>query len=136
MEEKKIIIIEDDPDHAELILDELEVEGVNKEVVLMRDGQEVIDYFQETVIKWNGDAQSIINLIILDLNLPKVCGMDILEFIKDNPMYRSIPTVIVSTSSDQITINEAFEKGADDYITKPISYEEFVEKIRVLKKYC
>ena len=136
MGRKKVIIIEDDPDHAELILDELEVEGFNKEVVLMKDGQEVIDYLQETVIKWNGNVQSIISLIILDLNLPKVCGMGILEFIKNNPMYSSIPAVILSTSSDDDTIRKAYEKGAAGYITKPASYDEFAEKIRVLRKYC
>ena len=118
MKEGKVLIIEDDPDHAELILDVLELEDNNWEVVLMKDGQDVIDYFQKTEIKGDGKEQSIISLIILDLNLPEMCGMDILEFIKDSPMYGSIPTVILS------------------YITKPVSYDEFVEKIRVLKQYC
>lgn len=136
MEGRKIIIIEDDPDHAELILDELKIGGVSKEVVLMKDGQEVIDYFQETVTKWTGNVQFIISLIILDLNLPKVCGMDIIEFIKNNPMYRSIPIVILSICADQATINRALEKGANDYITKPFYYDQFIENISVLKQYC
>ncbi len=133
---KKVIIIEDDPDHAEIILDELEAEGINGEVVLMKDGQEVKDYFQKVVPKGMQKVQSIISLIILDLNLPKICGMEILDFIKKNPIYHSIPTVILSTSSDHETIRRAYKKGANGFITKPISYDEFVDKIRVLIKYC
>ena len=136
MNRRKILIIEDDSDHTELILDELNLEDDDREDVILKDGQEAIDYFQKTRIKGNGKEQSIVNLIILDLNLPKICGMDILKIIKSNPRYRSIPTVILSTSSDQEIINQAFEEGANDYITKPISYDEYVEKIRILKKYC
>ena len=136
MNRRKILIIEDDPDHTELILDELNLEDDDREVIILKDGQEALDYFQKTRIKGNGKEQSIVNLIILDLNLPKICGMDILKIIKSNPRYRSIPTVILSTSSDQEIINQAFEEGANDYITKPISYDEYVEKIRILKKYC
>ena len=133
---KKVIIIEDDPAHAEIILDELEAEGINGEVVLMKDGQEVKDYFQKVVPKGMQKVQSIISLIILDLNLPKICGMEILDFIKKNPIYQTIPTVILSTSSDHETIRRAYKKGANGFITKPISYDEFVDKIRVLIKYC
>ncbi len=136
MSMKKVIIVEDDPDHAELILSELKVDSINVEIILMKDGQEMIDYFQETDFKGMGGVQSVISLIVLDLNLPKVCGMDILGFIKNNPCYRSIPTVILSTSSDSETIRRAYEKGANGFITKPLSYDEFVDNIRVLKKYC
>ncbi len=119
MEERKIIIIEADPDHSELILDEYELEKNNWEVVLMKDGREIIDYLQKTEAKGYGKEQSIvISQIILDLYLPEICGMDILEFIKKSPMYSSIQAVILS------------------YITKPFSYDEFVEQIRVLKRCC
>lgn len=133
---KKVIIIEDDPDHAELIIDELDVEDSSAEVVLMKDGQEIIDYFQEIILKGVEKVQALISLIVLDLNLPKICGLEILDFIKNNPLYCSIPTVILSTNSDQETIRIAYEKGANDYIIKPIAYNEFIDKIKVLKKYC
>jgi two-component system response regulator len=102
----------------------------------MKDGQEVIDYFQESVIKWDEEVQSIIKLIILDLNLPKVCGMDILKFLKNNSRYSSIPVIIFSANSDRETIKKAYENGANGYITKPLSYDDFVEKLKVLKEYC
>ena len=134
MEEKKILIVEDDPDHAELIIEGLNVEDIGKKVILMKDGQEVIDYFQEPVIKCEEEIQSIIGLIILDLNLPKIDGMEVLKFIKKNSKYCSIPVVVLSTCSRQETIDEAFKNGANGYFTKPPSYEDLVEKIKILKK--
>ncbi len=154
---RKILIIEDDPDHADMILDIFDTEDVESEVVLMKDGQDVIDYLQEIdssagqTIHPNGlvgraqDVQpniadgngklSQIGLIILDLNLPKVNGMDVLKSLKKNSRYCSIPVIILSTSSDQDTISEAYRNGANGYVTKPISYDEFVEKIESLKSY-
>ncbi len=136
MKKGKILIIEDDPNYAELILDELETEDIKKEIILMKDGQEVIDYFQKSVIKWDGEVQSIIKLIILDLDLPKVCGMDVLKFLKNNSRYSSIPVIIFSANSDLETIKKAYENGANGYITKPLSYDDFVEKLKVLKEFC
>ncbi len=139
-----ILLVEDDPDHADLILDTLDTEDVESEVVLMRDGQEVIDYLQETDssaravqsdIKGGNIRHSQIDLIILDLNLPKINGMDVLKSLKGNSKYSSIPVVILSTSSDQGTISKAYKNGANGYVTKPMSYDEFVDKIKMLRKY-
>ena len=134
MKEKKILLIEDDPDHAELILDIFGIEDVENEVLLMKDGQDAIDYLQHTGSSGN-EKHTQIGLVILDLNLPKVNGMDVLKSLKKNPGYCSIPVVILSTNSDQDTISEAYRNGADGYVTKPISYDEFVEKIESLKSY-
>ncbi len=134
MEEKKIILVEDDPDHADLITEVLVEGDIETEVILVQDGMEALDYFQEFGIKWNGQIEYKIKLIILDLNLPKVSGMDILKFLKKNSKYGKIPVIILSTSSDQETIDEAYKNGANGYFVKPASYEEFVEKIKILKK--
>jgi len=133
MKEKKVLLIEDDPDHAGLIMDVLETENVQKEIILLNDGLEALNYFQE--YGENG-AQIRINLVILDLNLPKVPGMEVLKFLKQNSKYNSIPVVILSTSSDDKTIEEAYKNGADNYIIKPILYEAFVERVSTLKNYC
>ncbi|MGR3303326.1 MAG: response regulator [Candidatus Scalindua sp.] len=136
MKEKKILIVEDDPDYADLILDIFDTEGVEGEVVLMRDGQEIIDYLQETDIDSSNGKKPQIDLIILDLNLPKIDGMEVLKFIKKNSKYCSIPVVIHSTSSNQETIDDAYKNGANGYFTKPASYEDLVEKVQILKKCC
>ncbi len=130
LQEEKILLVEDDPDHAEIIIDILEEDNANNiktEVILKKDGQEAIDYFQY-------EMQSQVSLVILDLNLPKVHGMEVLKFLKQNSMYSSIPVVILSTSFDGNTIEEAYKNGAHHYIAKPILYEDFIEKVKALKK--
>ena len=136
MGSKKILLIEDDPDHAELIIDVLRTENVKKEIILLKDGLEALDYLQKIDIDGNGEIRSQIDLVILDLNLPKVKGMDVLKFLKNNSRYSSIPVVILSTSADHDTIETAYKNGVNGYITKPISYEGFVEKIGTLSIYC
>jgi len=129
LKEEKILLVDDNPDHAELIIDVFEKDYANIEtkVILKKDGQEAIDYFQY-------EMQSQVSLVILDLNLPKVHGMEVLKFIKKNPKYCSIPVIILSTSSDHKTIDEAYENGANGYFVKPIYYEGLVEEVKSLKK--
>ena len=100
---------------------------IKTEVTLKKDGQEAIDYFQY-------EMQPQVSLVILDLNLPKIDGMEVLKFIKKNSKYCSIPVVVLSTSSNQETIDEAFKNGVNGYFTKPASYEDLVEKVKILKK--
>ncbi|MGR3303993.1 MAG: response regulator [Candidatus Scalindua sp.] len=134
--EKMIILIEDDPDHADLIKEALEGEFNEGDIVLVRDGQEAIKYFQEFSVMCNGQAiKDIIKMIIIDLNLPKVSGMDVLKYLKKNSKYSPVPVIILSTSSDRETIDEAYKNGVNGFLTKPASYEEFITKLEDLKKY-
>ncbi|MBC8548621.1 MAG: response regulator [Candidatus Brocadiales bacterium] len=144
MEEKKVVLVEDDPDHADLILDVFETENVESDVVVMRDGMEAVDYFQEMYfsgqvvqsdIEGGNSRYPLVDLVILDLNLPKVDGISVLKFLKNDSRFSSIPVVILSTSSDQDTISKAYKNGANKYIVKPISYDEFVEMIESLRNY-
>jgi two-component system, response regulator len=134
MEEKKIVLVEDDPDHADLITEVLVEGDTETEIILVQDGMAAVDYFQELGIEWNGRIDCKIKLVILDLNLPKVSGMEVLKLLKKNSKYNKIPVVVLSTSSDQRTIDEAYKNGANGYFVKPSSYEEFVEKVKILKK--
>ncbi len=136
MNEKKILLVENDPDHAELIIDVLELGDVKKKVILMKDGKEVVDYFQKTDLDGvDNEIKTQISLVILDLNLPKVDGMNVLKFIKENPKYRSIHVIILSTSSDDRIIAEAYKNGADGFISKDASYKEFIKQIQTLEVY-
>ncbi len=131
IKEIEILLIEDNPDHADLItyvLKEDNAKDIKMKVILKKDGIEAIDYFQH-------EMKSQVSIVILNLNLPKIHGMDILKFIKKNPKYHSIPVFIVSTSSEQKTIDEAYKNGANAYIIKPDFYEDFVKTIKILKKY-
>ncbi len=128
--------MENDPDHAELIIDVLELGDVKKKVILMKDGKEVVDYFQKTDLDGvDNEIKTQISLVILDLNLPKVDGMNVLKFIKENSEYRSIHVIILSTSSDDRIIEEAYKNGADGFISKDASYKEFIKQIQTLQVY-
>ncbi len=133
LKKEKILLVEDDADHAELIMEVLETENVQKEIILLKDGLEALNYFQK--YGENG-AQIRVNLIILALNLPKIHGMEVLKILKQNSRFSSIPVTILSTSSDDETIEEVYKNGADNYISKPTLYEDFVEKVKALSLYC
>ena len=75
------------------------------------------------------------SLVVLDLNLPKIDGMRVLRFIKEKSKYCSTPVIILSTSSDQKAIDEASENGANGYFVKPASYDDFVDNVKIMKKY-
>ncbi|MFQ5685877.1 MAG: response regulator [Candidatus Scalindua sp.] len=135
MKEKKILIVEDDPDHSELIIDELNTGDIIKEIILKKNGQEVIDYFQEADIDSSYGKGPQIDLIILDLNLPKIHGIDVLNSLKNDPKHKSIPIVVFSTSYDSKTIAEVYKNGANSFITKPASFKEFKKNIEKLRKY-
>ncbi len=133
LKKEKILLVEDDPDHAELIMEVLETENVQKEIILLKDGLEALNYFQK--YEENG-AQIRVSLVILDLNLPKIHGMKVLKILKQNSRFSSIPVAILSTSSDDETIEEVYKNGADNYISKPTLYEDFVERVKALSLYC
>lgn len=130
----RILFIEDDPDHAELIIGELNSGNTKNEIIMKKNGRDAIDYLQELYIDDNAGMEIQIDLIISDLNLPKVDGMDVLKFLKNDSRYKSIPVIVISTSSDSSTISEAYENGADGFIIKPVSYKEFAMNIRLMKQ--
>lgn len=131
MEKKKILVVEDNDDHAalitEIMLDRYN-EEFEKEVIIMKDGQEAIDFLRKSADADNG-VISQIDLVLLDLDLPKIKGMEVLKFMKKSPKYISIPVIILSSNCDRNTIAEAYENGADSYIVKPITYEIFARNL-------
>lgn len=138
MGKKKILLIEDDQDNAFLITEELELSNIGSEVILKKDGQEAMDYLSELNKSAESEVISQIELILLDLDLPKVSGMEILKYLKSSKRLSSIPAVIFSSISDQKTIDDACKNGADGFIPKSIAnYEgEFVSNVRFLREYC
>ncbi len=144
MNEKKILIVEDDPDHAYMISDILKIDNAKNRFILMKNGQEVIDSFLEADLSdseehkdrngGNGGEYRV-DLVIMDINLPKINGMFVLKLLKKHSRYCTVPVIVLSTSSDKETIRKAYENGANSYITKPISYKDFVVKLKLLQKY-
>ncbi len=140
----RILLIEDDPDYADLIINVLNKEEGNndKEIILIDDGQDAIDYFHKNDMhenacqaEFNGDDQEYFqtDIILLDIDLPKVNGMDILKYIRKIPGYSLTPITIILTDFHKDTVEEAFKYGANGFIEKRVSYNKLGERIKNMK---
>src|ERR1043165_7802141 len=126
-----IIMIEDGEGHARLIERNIRRSGVNNEIIPFSNGTEAMTYLfgsDGTGINHKGRAL----LILLDLNLPDMTGIEILRQIKDNRYLKSTPVVVLTTTDDSQEIKRCYELGCNVYITKPVNYESFANAIRQL----
>ena len=126
-----IIMIEDDEGHARLIERNIRRSGVNNEIVPFTNGTAAVDYLfgkDGTAVERKGHAL----LILLDLNLPDMTGIDILKRVKENKYLKSTPVVVLTTTDDSQEIKRCYELGCNVYITKPVNYENFAQAIRQL----
>jgi CheY-like chemotaxis protein len=126
-----IIMIEDDDGHARLIEKNIRRAGVNNEILPFVDGTSALAYLLGP--DGSGDVSAGRHLLVLlDLNLPDMTGVDILERIKNNPHLKRSPVVVLTTTDDSREIQRCYDFGANVYITKPVNYESFANAIRQL----
>jgi DNA-binding response OmpR family regulator len=129
--EVTIVMIEDDEGHARLIEKNVRRAGVNNDIVPFTNGNAALDYILGA--DRSGDvSQGRYLLILLDLNLPDMSGIDILEKVKSNQHTKRLPVVILTTTDDEREIQRCYDLGANVYITKPVEYESFANAIRQL----
>lgn len=126
-----IILVEDDDGHATLVEKNLRRAGLSNGFMRLRDGQEAIDYLfglnPETAI------QELENtVILLDLNMPRLNGIEVLQRIKASPLTSSVPVIMLTTTDDPREIVHCYELGCNVYVTKPVEYEAFIEAVRRL----
>jgi len=126
-----IVMIEDDEGHARLIERNIRRAGVNNEIIPVRNGTSALEYLFGTDGTGEASARRHL-LILLDLNLPDMTGLDILEKVKANPHTRRSPVVVLTTTDDSREIQRCYDLGANVYITKPVSYDGFANAIRQL----
>jgi CheY-like chemotaxis protein len=126
-----IIMVEDDEGHARLIERNIRRSGVNNEIKPFTNGTEAISY----LFGPDGSGSTHKNeavLILLDLNLPDMSGIDILRRVKENRFLKYAPVVVLTTTDDEHEIKRCYELGCNVYITKPVNYESFANAIRQL----
>jgi CheY-like chemotaxis protein len=126
-----ILMIEDDEGHARLIERNIRRAGVNNEIIPFSTGTDAIKYLFGADDSGHGHSGRAL-LILLDLNLPDMSGIDILRRVKESRYLRSAPVVILTTADDSREIRRCYELGCNVYITKPVNYDNFAHAIRQL----
>jgi len=126
-----IVMIEDDEGHARLIEKNIRRAGVNNEIIPFADGTSALNYFLGPDGSGEVSARRQL-LVLLDLNLPDMTGVDILTKIKSNVHLKRSPVVVLTTTDDSREIQRCYDLGANVYITKPVNYEGFANAIRQL----
>lgn len=127
----EILLVEDNQDDIELTKEALDVGRVVNRLTVMRDGQEAIQY-----LFINGHPRNDMpGLILLDLRLPRVDGLDVLRRIKEEPVLRRVPVVVLTTSKRDEDIVRSYDLGVNSYIQKPVLFEKFVETVKNLEVY-
>ena len=133
MEKKDLIILmaEDDEGHAYLVKQNLQDAGIVNDIIHVTDGQEALDF-----IRSDGDHRNRIPngplLLLLDINMPRVDGVEVLRQLKAYPLTAQIPVIMLTTTDDPREVKRCYDLGCSSYVTKPIIYEKFVEAVRRL----
>jgi two-component system response regulator len=135
MQNHRILLVEDNPDHRELTLMSLAENKVGNDVVVAGDGLEAVEYLFGSGRHAGRDARDVPALILLDLKLPKLNGIEVLRRIRDDARTRYAPVVILTSSSEEEDIVASLENGANSYVRKPVDFGRFVEQLRRLQVY-
>ena len=125
----RILLVEDDPNDMELTLYALQEAHVAIEIDVARDGAEALDYLFGSGKYAERDLSEVPFLVLLDVKLPKINGLEVLARVRKNPLTRSIPVVILSSSREDQDISRAYEQHANSYVVKPVDFNRFREVV-------
>ncbi len=131
---KPILLVEDNPKDLELTLAALEQSQLANEVVVVRDGEEAIDFLYRRGAHESRNTSDPA-VVLLDLKLPKVDGLEVLRAIRDDERTSSLPVVVLTTSNEERDIVESYRLGANSFVRKPVTFGQFVEATKVLGIY-
>lgn len=129
----RILLVEDNPDDVELTLMAFEKHKLANDIIVARDGEEALDILFQRGKESSGGPSP--DLILLDLKLPKVDGMEVLRQVKENSKTKVIPVVILTSSKEENDLAESYRLGANSYIRKPVNFEKFTDVVMQLGLY-
>ncbi len=138
MEKKKertILLVEDNPDDVELTLRALKQYNIGNEIAVVRDGAEALDYLFATGTYSNRDTTTMPAVVMLDLKLPKVDGLEVLQRMRADERTKLVPVVILTSSKEEQDMIKSYKFGANSYVRKPVDFTQFVEAARQLGLY-
>jgi two-component system, response regulator len=132
---RTILLVEDNPDDVILTRRAFEKSQVATEIVTVSDGEEALDYLFATGPYVGRDQTIMPAIVLLDLKLPKVDGLDVLRRMRSDPRTRCLPVVILTSSNEQQDIVQSYELGANSFVRKPVDFLQFFEAARQLGRY-
>lgn len=135
MTERFILLVEDNPDDVELTLRALKKNNIINEVVVAKDGAEALDYLFGTGAYTGRGTGVLPEVVLLDLKLPKVDGLDVLRRIRADERTKLLPVVVLTSSREEKDVTRAYTLGTNSYIRKPVDWEQFVDAVRQLGMY-
>ena len=135
MNSKIILLVEDNPDDEELTLLALKSSKILNEVVVTRDGAEALDYLFATGTFASRDPSRMPQLVLLDLKLPKLDGLEVLEQVRRHERTQMLPIFILTSSGEQEDVARSYQLGVNSYIRKPVDFNRFVEAVQQLGLY-
>lgn len=131
MELKRILLVEDSINDVELILNSLAENHLGNEVVVVRDGEEALDYlYRRGLYRLRREGNPVV--VLLDLKLPKIDGIEVLTQLKADTELRTVPVVILTSSREEQDLARCYELGTNGYVVKPIDFHDFVDRIKGL----
>jgi len=133
--EVEILLVEDNPNDAELTLRALKKNHLANQVVVVTDGEEALDFIFARGAYSNRKVGNGPKVILLDLKLPKVDGLDVLKIVKGDPRTKIIPVVVLTSSKEENDIVESYALGVNSYIVKPVDFDKFMESVNTLGLY-
>lgn len=135
MQKKKILLVEDNPDDVELTLRAFRKNNIANEVVVAQDGIEALDYLFGTGKYAGRDVEELPSVILLDLKLPGLDGLEVLKRLRSNELTKLLPVVILTSSREERDIITGYDLGCNSYVRKPVNFIEFTEAVNNLGIY-
>ena len=135
MKDRIILLVEDNPDDEELTLRALRQGNVANEVAVARDGSEALDFLFSTGSHAGRDPAQMPTVVLLDLKLPKLGGIDVLKRMRADPRTKLIPVVVLTSSSEEEDMVRSYESGANSYVRKPVEFTAFAAAVSQLGVY-
>jgi two-component system, response regulator len=135
MEGKVILLVEDNPDDEALTLRALKKNNIGNDLAVVRDGAEALEFIFCTGTYANRDRNDKPQVILLDINLPKVDGLEVLRRVRAEESSRLLPVVILTSSTEEQDMIKGYSLGANSYVRKPVDFNEFIEAVRQLGLY-
>lgn len=133
--EVEILLVEDNPNDSELALRALKKNNIANNVVVVTDGEQALDFLFARGKFTGRDAEQVPKMVLLDLKLPKVDGLEVLKVLKNHHSTRAIPVIMLTSSKEENDIVESYRLGVNSYIVKPVDFDKFVEAVRDIGLY-